>query len=166
MEIFHGAFNNIFFLKILLLVLGFVPWRGKPCSSSTGMKTLHYFKMVFGFSTPGVWVWWFEYIDLYTEISRQSCDPEMPHKAVSVRCAFPAVSSPMHVVKQHLAFLSCHFFSHKAIVLSLNKIKIFFYCQAKACQLYEWMCDGTTHHTGLFQVFHFCRGATPAVLWA
>lgn len=51
MEVFHGAFNNIFFLEILLLVLGFVLWRGKPCSSSTGMKTLQCFEMVFGLGT-------------------------------------------------------------------------------------------------------------------
>lgn len=129
MEVFHGAFNNFFSLKILLLILGFVPWRGKPCSSSTGKKMLYYFKMVFGFGTQGVWVWWFEYIDLYTDISRQSCDPETPHKAVSVRCAFPAVSSPVHVVKWHLALLSCLFFfflfCYKAIVCSLNQREIF-----------------------------------------
>lgn len=98
-----------------------------------------------------MWVWPSLHIDLYTEISRQSCDPETPHKAVSVRCAFPAVPdeqipstegwrpgdleiaelypSPMHVVKQHLQhlpLLSClFFFFHEAIVFSLNQRKIF-----------------------------------------
>lgn len=76
-----------------------------------------------------------EYIYLYTDISRQSCDPETPHKAVSVRCAFPAVSSPMHVVKWHLALLSCLFFfflfCYKAIVCSLNQRDFFFTVKPK-----------------------------------
>lgn len=39
----------LFFLEILLLVLGFI-----LCSSSTGMKTLQYFEVVFGFGTQGM----------------------------------------------------------------------------------------------------------------
>lgn len=38
-----------------------------------------------------VWLWQSIHIDLYREVSRRSHGPETSHKAVSIRCALPAV---------------------------------------------------------------------------
>lgn len=74
-------------------MFAFVPWRGRLCSSYSPwrIKIPQYFEMIHVFNAQDVWVQQSVHIDLYREVSRQSHGPETSRKAVSIRCALPAV---------------------------------------------------------------------------